>query len=468
MYQKFNFFSKKISKFKKNIAIIEENGSSITYEELLDKTKKIIQFLEKEKKLAFILGQNNLETIVGYISFVDQGYAVALIDYRIDKFFLKRLIKTYKPSYIFCKKNNIDPTSNYISKFNFKSYACYKKRKDTKVKISNNLMLLVSTSGTTGSPRFVRQSYKNISTNSKDIINFLSIKSEDISITTLPFTYVYGLSVIHTHLFSGAKIVLTNKSIIEKKFWDYVEKYSVNNLSGVPYSYSILEKLFKKKIPNSLEYTTQAGGKMSPILIKKILDIYIKNKMKFVQMYGAAEATARMSYLSWNDAQKKIGSIGKPISGGIFHLINSSGKKIKKINTKGELVYRGKNVCMGYAERLNDLSLGDINKGLLKTGDIAYKDKNGFYFIVGRKNRYTKIFGARINLEELENILLKKGIEVYMREGIDNKIEIFFKNLSFAKKSISYLSKITYINKSVFIVKKLSKKDFTNNNKFKI
>ena len=143
-------------------------------------------------------------------------------------------------------------------------------------------------------------------------------------------------------------------------------------------------------------------------LIENILSVYSKHKIKLIQMYGAAEATSRMSYLKWKYAKKKIGSIGKPISGGNFYLINKFGKKFNKINKKGELVYKGKNVCMGYANHLKDLSLPDANKGVLKTGDIAHKDSQGFYFIDGRKNRYVKIFGIRVNLSELESILLKE------------------------------------------------------------
>ena len=144
------------------------------------------------------------------------------------------------------------------------------------------------------------------------------------------------------------------------------------------------------------------------------------------------------------------------------------GKKISRKNKKGELVYKGKNVFMGYAENLKDLSLPNLNKGILKTGDIAFKDNEGFYFIEGRKNRYVKIYGARVNLAELESILLKKGIDTIMREGDENKIDIYFKNLSKKNESIKYLAKITSINQNVFVVKKVSKKNLTTNYKFKI
>ena len=207
---------------------------------------------------------------------------------------------------------------------------------------------------------------------------------------------------------------------------------------------------------------------MNEVLLKNIIKIYKKNKIKLIQMYGAAEATARMSYLNWKNAEKKIGSIGKPIPGGNFYLIDKKEKKIKKNKKKGELVYQGENVCMGYAQKLSDLSYSDINKGLLKTGDIAYKDNDGFYYIVGRKNRYVKIYGIRVNLAELESLLLKRGIDTIIKEGSENKINIYFKSSSKIKEGIKYISKITSINTNVFVSKILSKKNLTNNFKYKI
>ena len=468
MLKKNNFFFKKLEKFKKNKALILENSKYITYNELLLNSKIISKQLQKKKKLIFLLGQNNLETIIGYISFVNKGYSVALLDFKINEIFLKRLIYVYKPSYIFCEKNKIRNDNLYKSILKYKSYILFERKKNEENVLNKDLMLLMSTSGTTGSPKFVRQSYLNVLSNTKKIIKYLNIKSQDITITSLPISYVYGLSVINTHLLAGATIVLTNRSMVEKKFWDLIATFKVNNFSGVPYNYSIIEKISKKGLPSSLKYTTQAGGKMNRILIKNIINIYKKHEIKLIQMYGAAEATSRMSYLNWKYADKKIGSIGKPIPGGSFYLIDKKEKKFKKKFKKGELVYQGKNVCMGYAESLRDLSLPDLNKGLLKTGDIAYKDNNGFYFIVGRKNRYTKIYGIRVDLSELESILSKRDIDVIMKEGDENKIEVYSKNSLKIKEGIKYISKVTSLNANIFITKILSKKNLTNNFKYKI
>lgn len=459
-----NLFFGKLESFGNKTALILENNKRITYKDLLLISKKISKQIDKEKKLIFLLGQNNLESIAGYISFIKKGHTVTFLDSRINKFFLDNLVKLYKPNYIFCEKK-IKKISSYNSTLNFKSYVLLKRKKIEKHILHRDLMLLMSTSGTTGSPKFVRQSYLNIISNTKKIIKYLKIKSSDITVTSLPISYVYGLSVINTHLIAGATIVLTNYSMVEKNFWKIIKKNKVNNFSGVPYNYSIIEKISKKGLPNSIKYTTQAGGKINKVLLTKIINIYKKNKIKLIQMYGAAEATSRMSYLKWQFAEKKLGSIGKPIPGGSFYLIDKNGKRTKK---KGELVYEGKNVSMGYSETLRDLSLPDLNKGKLKTGDLAYADKDGFYYIEGRKNRYIKIYGIRVNLSELETILSNKGIDAIMRESGENKIDVFFKDPSRIKDGLDYISKITSISLKVFEGRVISKKSLTNNFKYKI
>ncbi len=462
-----NIFLENLKKFNNKKALILESGQIITYNQLVKETCLLSRKLSGDKKkLVFLLGENNFETIVGYLAFIKKGFSIAILDSKINDFFLKNLIKLYKPSFIFCsKKKNLEKFKKII---NFKSFALNQNFNQKEYKINKDLMLLMSTSGTTGSPKFVRQSYLNVTFNTRSIVKYLKINNKDITITSLPFSYVYGLSIINSHLYSGSTIVLTNKSIIEKEFWELIKKFKVNNFSGVPYSYSIIEKIGIKDLPNSFKYTTQAGGKMNHELINKIINIYTKKKIKFIQMYGSAEATSRMSYLSWRHSKKKIGSIGKPIPGGKFTLRDIRGKIIKRNFTKGELVYQGKNVCLGYANNVNDLSLPDINKEILYTGDIAYRDKEGFYFIIGRKNRYAKIFGIRVNLAELETLFLKKGIDVVLKEGKENKIEVYNNNMGKIKKIIKNIGKLTRINVNVFQTKKFLKKHLTMNFKYKV
>ena len=339
--------------------------------------------------------------------------------------------------------------------------------KKIKIKIDNNLSLLLSTSGSTGASKYVRQSVENVYNNTESILKYLNISDVDISITTLPMSYVYGLSIINTHLSRGACIVLNNYSVIDKKFWTFLQKNKVCSFGGVPYTYQILDRInFEKYNLKYLKYTTQAGGKLSFKLSKKIIDYYQKTNKKFFIMYGAAEATARMSYLPWKYASQKIDSVGIPIPGGKFWIEDEKRNKILENNKTGELVFSGKNVCLGYANNIFDLSKGDENKGILRTGDIAKRDKDNFYYIVGRKDRYVKIHGNRINLVELEYIISDFGVQSLCQVEEENKITIFVKNLNEIEKLKEYLSKSTQLHPTTFIFKKIN--NFALNKNYKI
>ena len=166
-------------------------------------------------------------------------------------------------------------------------------------------------------------------------------------------------------------------------------------------------KVFKKCA--ACHSITQAGGKLSQELTAEFTDICAQKGIKFYVMYGQTEATARMSYLPWEYARQKLGSMGIAIPGGQFWLEDENGNVIGDIDTMGELIYKGDNVTLGYAENYIDLSKGDENKGILRTGDLAKRDADGFYYITGRKKRFLKMFGKRVNLNEVEE-LIKAGL----------------------------------------------------------
>ena len=326
-----NSFFKNPINFKKRKAIIINKNKFFTYDQVFKQSKILSDKVSKEKKLIFILAENNIETIIGYISFINKGHAIALLDHRTNRIFINDLIKKYSPDFIYCSNKLQKNILNYDNQFVYKNYSLLKRKIKKSILLSENLMLLIYNTGSTGSPKFVRLSYKNLISNSKRIIQYLKIKKKDITITSLPISYVYGLSVINTHLLKGASIVLTNRSMIEKDFWKLVNSCKVNNFSGVPYNYSIIDKIFKNNLPKTINYSTQAGGKMNLLLLKKIISKYKTSKIRLLQMYGAAEATSRMSYLNWKDAEHKLGSIGKPIPGGKFYIVGRDGKKLKRL-----------------------------------------------------------------------------------------------------------------------------------------
>lgn len=461
------FFFKKINKFNNNTALIlEKKNKKISYSKL-DSYLSTISKKLKKNSLAFLLCKNNLETVACYLSLLSMDCAIVLLDEQMDSRLLTKLINIYKPNLIFLPKKFKKNLKKYKETFVFFDYKLCIEKVYSKKKIHPNLSLLISTSGSTGTPKLVKLSRDNLINNTIQICKYLPITKKDITITTLPMSYVYGLSVINTHIYKGASILLNTSSIIEKDFWLKMVENKISSFSGVPYIYDLIEKLNLKNFPpKTLKYSTQAGGKLSVRTLENIINKYKKFNIKFFSMYGASEATARMSYVPWKMVNKKRGSIGIPLKGGSFHLEDKNRKKINISNKIGELVYRGKNVFMGYSNNLNDLGKGDVNNGIFKTGDYAYRDKDNYYFITGRKDRYVKIYGMRVNLDELEDIIANYGLENICTQKKQNKILIYVKNFNKNEQLKKYLIKLTKLHSTSLEIKNVKK--FPLNKNFKI
>ena len=446
-------FFNEIHKYKNNIALITEK-ETITYSSLINYSKKFFNKIKK-RSLVLIKCQNYLEIIIAYIAISRLNCPIILIDNNlVDKSYAE-IIEVYKPDYIFQNKKNTKINIDYNHLNNFGLFELLEKKKKIKNLINENLSLLIPTSGSMGSPKFVRQSYQNIITNIDQVTKSLNVKASDRSITTMPLNYTYGLSIINSHLFNGASIIVNNHTLIDKNFWNIINNKKASNFGGVPFMYEILNKIgFEKKIPKSLEYITQAGGKLSKELLNRFIQISKKNNLKFITMYGQTEATSRMSYLDYNFSEKKIGSIGKPVKGGKFSLQDDKGKVVENSNETGELIYEGKNVSMGYATNSLDLAKNDDNKGKLFTGDLAQKDNDGFYYIVGRLKRISKVFGIRINLDDLEILLKKWGYECVCT-GNDKILNFFIVNDFDNKKMLDRISKNIGIHKSAIKLNKI-------------
>ena len=453
--------------YRNNTALYLNKNEIYTYRKLIDLIDRFSLQIKK-RILVFFLCNNNIESIIGYLGFIKSNCVISLIDPKIDKKILINLIEIYQPDFIYLEKKKFTNIKNFTLFSSFGDYLLLKIKKEIKKIIHDDLALLISTSGSTGSPKLVRQSYLNLISNTNSISKYLKITERDIAITTLPMSYVYGLSIINTHMNQGAALVLNTSSLVEKDFWNKMQSFNVTNFGGVPYTYSILEKIdFKKYNLKSLRYTTQAGGKINKKTLINILKNYNLLGIKMFLMYGATEATARMSYIELKKKNMdKIESIGKPIPGGKFYLKDSKSKLIKKNNISGELIYSGKNVCLGYAEKLEDLSKGDRNKGILKTGDIAFRDSKNFYYIIGRKDRYVKIYGVRLNLQELEDIIEKYGLENMCTLQKENTINILIKKNVRIDRLKRYIFSIVKIHPSIIRVKIVKEFPLSKNLKF--
>jgi acyl-CoA synthetase (AMP-forming)/AMP-acid ligase II len=404
-------------------AIITEHNT-FTYAEMLRQADSVAEYTAP-RSVVFLFGENDYETICAYVGFLRKRVIMVLLSPNINSEQKKALIDCYKPFHIFTSQT----VENAHPVYSLGEYTLFKTA-NTANTVHDELAMLITTSGSTGSHKFVRQSYANIRSNTDSIIEYLGITATDRPVTTLPFSYTYGLSVINTHLAVGAALALTNSTIIQKDFWEFMQKTRANSFSGVPYTYEILNKLrfWNMELPY-LKKMTQAGGKLQKELVLKFAEISRQKNIEFYVMYGQTEATARMSYLPPEYNIKKAGSIGIAIPGGSFKIINEHGQSINETYATGELVYEGANVAMGYAENLGDLEKGDEFNGKLFTGDLAYRDGDGFYYISGRKKRFLKLYGNRVNLDEIDSLLARAGFNATCG-GIDDLLKVYTEDSS--------------------------------------
>ena len=391
-----------------SIALINDStGEEISYSKLTSVCNKISAELNfNSKRLIFSFCDNSVESVIAYLSVLQSGNAVFLANNRMDPDLKRSLINIYKPEIIFSNEDISELLHEYEKIIIENNFTFYFSKNTTDIDpINHDLAVLLSTSGTTGSPKLVKLSYKNIQSNAESIAEYLNITENEKTITSLPMSYSFGLSVINSHLLKGAKILCSNRSMVMREFWSTFNQNKCTSFSGVPYNYQMLQKLkFDKMNLPSLKTMTQAGGRLSEEFIKYFYDVAVNKGIKFFVMYGQTEATARISYVPFDRLGDKIGSIGIAIPYGEIKIFSEE-EEITTPTVHGELVYFGKNVMMGYAESREGLSSGNIMNGKLHTGDLAYKDSEGFCYITGRMKRFIKLFGLRVNLDEVEKML---------------------------------------------------------------
>lgn len=417
-------------KFKDNVAVMTDRGESLTYGQLADEVEKFASAFPR-KGFVFTLCENVLGSFVGYVVCMNKNIPQVLLDGSKDLELVERLISIYQPEYIWLptervneiRKVAVDLKESKIL-YEFASYSLLATGFPFR-EINSCLQLCLTTSGSTGSPKLVRLSERNLESNAESIAEYLHITQNERPVTSLPMYYSFGMSVINSHLIKGATILLTDQPVTQRSFWSFMKEQKASSIAGVPYTYEMLRMLrfFRMDLPY-LKTMIQAGGKLNAAFVKEYVDFAEKTGKKFFVMYGQTEASPRMSYLPFEKAVKKNASIGIAIPGGQLCVIDTDGNTITKPQIDGELIYRGENVCLGYAENRDDLLKGDENHGELHTGDIARFDSDGFFYITGRMKRFVKVWGNRTNLDATEQ-LVKEITADCACGGVDDLITVF-------------------------------------------
>lgn len=398
----------------------EASSGIVPYAELAQMADGILSALEPsaKKRLGVIRCRNAVAPIAAYLGALRSGDAVMLVGEQLATPLWEATLEAYQPDWVFEPQD--DYTAAVLRDHQARpAPAGWRMWQRGPVApslpdIHPELAVLLSTSGTTGSAKMVRLSYRNIDANARAIAEYLRIEPDERAITTLPFNYSYGMSVVNSHLQAGAQLVLSEASLLSREFWDAFSHHAVTSLAGVPYTFQMLHRLDPRKLNlASLRTLTQAGGSLGPRWLTYFRELAQERGWRFVVMYGQTEASPRISYVPPEQLAAKAGSIGVAVPGGKLSLSDD-----------GELVYEGPNVMMGYAQSRADLGLGDELQGRLHTGDLARIDEDGFVFLLGRIKRFVKIHGNRVSLDDIEQALEQSLGTAVAVTGDDERIRV--------------------------------------------
>lgn len=405
-----DFFARDLGRYGDRIALID-GDSSLTYRELARRVTEAAATWQGRRRLALLSVRNTTESVITYLSLLVAGHAVILAPPgKPDTF--TALATLYDPD-IQVVEDRGQPEVRQL-------------REHPAHDLHPELALLLSTSGSTGSAKLVRLSYTNLQSNAESIGDYLTITEADRAATSLPPYYCYGLSVIHSHLLRGASLLLTERSVTDREFWDEFRRHRATSFAGVPHTFELLDRIgFDRMSLPSLRYVTQAGGRLRPDDVRRYARHGESNGWDFVVMYGQTEATARMAYLPPGLAAEHPDCIGVAVPGGDLRLAAIPDWPTED---EGELIYTGPNVMMGYATGPADLG-EEPSSAELRTGDVARLTSAGLYQIVGRRSRFLKLFGLRVDLQRVEDLLAEQGVTAYCT-GDDERLVVAVQGLT--------------------------------------
>ena len=405
-------------KERQRIAAIDDSGRSVTYGDICDFSKEFAKHLP-QRSLIFLLAENKIGSLLGYTASLSNRIVPLVISANTEEGLYNHLYDLYQPEYLWMPEAMAEGKEVVFSAWGY----CLVKTGNSLTPMHEELSLLLPTSGSTGSPKLVRHSYRNIEANADNVRRLFKLDGTEKAMAILPMHYTMGLSVIASHLLAGATLLLSGRSLLDKGFWATLKE--ATSFTGVPYSYEILTKMrfTRMDLPN-LKVITQGGGKLTEAMWNTLAQYAHDNGKQFIATYGQSECTARMAYLPAEMALDKVCSIGIAEPGGQLSIIDDNDNETFEGEAQGEMVYRGENVTLGYASCREDLLKGDENHGVMHTGDLARRDADGCYYIIGRLKRFLKIFGLRIGLDEVERMIKAEYKTDCYCKGNDEKLII--------------------------------------------
>ena len=424
------------------IAAIDDSGEQLSYGDLCRAAIEFAGHLP-HRTFIFILADNCIGALIGYLSALNNRVVPLIIGRNTERTQFYALYNEYRPEYLWLPEDHISELQLKEVVFATHGYALVKTGFDAP-DMYDDLALLLSTSGSTGSPKLVRHSYGNVESNARNVMNLFGLTPSERAMASLPMHFTMGLSVITSHLYAGATVLLSGRSLLDPAFWTMMK--TATSFTGVPYSYDILARLrfFRMDLPN-LKTLSQGGGKLTESMWMQLTDYAERKGIRFIATYGQTECTGRMAYLPAELARKKVCSIGMAEPGGQLSLIDDAGHETFQGEATGQMVYRGENVTLGYATCRADLLKADDNHGIMYTGDLARRDADGCYYIMGRLSRFIKPYGLRIGLDEVEELIRRNFDTDCCCGGDDEHLLIKLTNASAAHDIPLFIEEKTHL-----------------------
>jgi acyl-CoA synthetase (AMP-forming)/AMP-acid ligase II len=391
--------------------------------------RRVAEFAALPPGVIFARTAISLSSVLRYISAYESGRAVALLDPGLPAEALEELVRRYQPAAVVGldegEPADLSPAKGYLTEESPALGLNWRHESGPEAAPHPDLAVLLATSGSTGNPKLVRLSRTAVHANATGIAQALGLDENEIAPTSLPLFYTYGLSVLNSHLVGGATVLVVDGGVLSRDFWRGFDRHGATSLSGVPHHYEMLTKIrWKAASHPSLRTLTQAGGKMRVELVAAMHEQISATGGRLFVMYGQTEATARIAILPHDRLPEKLGSAGLPVPGGSISIRLDDGTMTTEAGMVGEVVFTGPNVMQGYADDVNDLARGDDLGGVLATGDIGHLDPDGFLFLDGRVKRIGKVFGIRVNLDDVERLAALHVGPVAAVSGAD-KVVVF-------------------------------------------
>jgi acyl-CoA synthetase (AMP-forming)/AMP-acid ligase II len=402
-------------------AVHLEDRTILSYGELAGLVGEFERVLRHESKaLVLCAGDRDLPTLLAYLAALRLGHAVAFLPASNE------ILSAYQPEFVVPAPGSGAGLANLgyrpAAELAGGTTVFLRKNSQPTGEIYTDTALLLTTSGSTGSPKTVRLSCSGLAANTAAVIRSLGISAAERAPTTLPITHVYGLSVLNTHLLAGGGVVLGNRPPLSLAAWDHLIRSGATSFAAVPTTYAAFGPAHVDLLGRSkIRTMTQSGARLGDDLTMRLMRLMNERDGRFFVMYGQTEATSRIARLDPADLPRRLGSVGTAIPGGTI-TIRPVPVHARAVPGEGAVHYRGPGVMLGYATGRGDLSRGP-EVDVLDTGDLGYL-RDGYLYLTGRAKRIVKVLGVRTSLDDLERMVERPGHPAAVICGTDDVVHL--------------------------------------------